>query len=302
MSVVTDHDKSIISTEKASFPVTGMSCAGCASSVESTLNKLPGVNDVSVNFANTTALVDFDHDKITTNELRNALQAVGYDLIVDVEDPSAVQEEIKQREYAEIRQRTIWSAILTLPVFIIGMFFMDWPAGRWISLGLASVVLFWFGRHFYVNAWKQARHGQANMDTLVALSTGIAFLFSLFNTLNPAFWLRQGLEPHVYYEAATVIITFISLGKLLEEQAKSNTSSAIKKLIGLQPKTVKAFVNEAISVLHLAVNGYFLSRSYQQQLPRSDVRNRHLYLFSIDDRFDRLWLQSNQFLDRRRRI
>lgn len=243
MNVVADHDKSTKSTEKASFPVTGMSCAGCASSVESTLKKLPGVNDVSVNFANTTALVDFDHDKITTNELRNALQAVGYDLIVDVEDPSAVQEEIKQREYAEIRQRTIWSAILTLPVFIIGMFFMDWPAGRWISLGLASVVLFWFGRHFYVNAWKQARHGQANMDTLVALSTGIAFLFSLFNTLNPAFWLRQGLEPHVYYEAATVIITFISLGKLLEERAKSNTSSAIKKLIGLQPKTVKAIVN-----------------------------------------------------------
>ena len=243
MSVLIHQDKRIKTTEKESFPVTGMSCAGCASSVESVLKKLPGVNDVSVNFANTTATVDFDHDKLTANELRNALQAVGYDLIVDVDDPTAVQEELKEKEYAAIKQRTIWSAILTLPVFLIGMFFMEWPAGRWISLGLATVVLFWFGRHFYINAWKQARHGKANMDTLVALSTGIAFLFSLFNTLNPAFWVDQGLEPHVYYEAATVIITFISLGKLLEERAKSNTSSAIKKLIGLQPKTVKAIVD-----------------------------------------------------------
>ncbi len=240
MPPVTESGRTFV---KESFPVTGMSCAGCASGVESILRKLPGVNEVSVNFANTTAVVDFDHDKLTANELRNALQAVGYDLIVDVEDPAAAQEEVKQREYAEIKERTIWSAILTLPVFTIGMFFMDWPPGRWISLGLASVVLFWFGRHFFVGAWKQARHGRANMDTLVALSTGIAFLFSLFNTLYPEFWLDRGLEPHVYYEAATVIITFVSLGKLLEERAKSNTSSAIKKLIGLQPKTVKAIVD-----------------------------------------------------------
>ena len=119
------------------------------------------------------------------------------------------------------------------------MFVMDWMPGRWISLALSIPVLFWFGRSFFVNAWKQAQHGKANMDTLVALSTGIAFLFSLFNTVYPEFWLQRGLAPHVYYEAATVIVTFVSLGKLLKERAKSNTSSAIKKLMGLQPKTLK---------------------------------------------------------------
>ncbi|HAT65668.1 MAG TPA: heavy metal translocating P-type ATPase, partial [Flavobacteriaceae bacterium] len=130
-----------------------------------------------------------------------------------------------------------------LPIFVLGMFFMQWEPGKWISLLLAFPILFWFGRSFFVNAFKQAKHGKANMDTLVALSTGIAFLFSIFNTFFPEFWLSRGIEPHVYYEAATVIITFISLGKLLEEKAKSNTSSAIKKLIGLQPKTLKVIEN-----------------------------------------------------------
>tara|TARA_R110000851_G_scaffold37090_1_gene96093 strand:- start:14066 stop:15949 length:1884 start_codon:yes stop_codon:yes gene_type:complete len=120
---------------------------------------------------------------------------------------------------------------------------MQWEPGKWISLVLAFPILFWFGRSFFINAFKQAKHGKANMDTLVALSTGIAFLFSIFNTFFPEFWLSRGIEPHVYYEAATVIITFISLGKLLEEKAKSNTSSAIKKLIGLQPKTLKVIEN-----------------------------------------------------------
>jgi Cu2+-exporting ATPase len=123
------------------------------------------------------------------------------------------------------------------------MFYMDWVPGRWISLVLATVVLFWFGRHFYVGAYRQARHGRANMDTLVALSTGMAYLFSLFNTIYPEYWLSRGLQPHVYYEAATVIIVFISLGKLLEERAKANTSTAIKKLIGLQPNTVRMLVD-----------------------------------------------------------
>ena len=120
---------------------------------------------------------------------------------------------------------------------------MQWEPGKWISLVLTFPILFWFGRSFFINAFKQAKHGKANMDTLVALSTGIAFIFSVFNTFFPEFWLSRGIEPHVYYEAATVIITFISLGKLLEEKAKSNTSSAIKKLMGLQPKTLKIIEN-----------------------------------------------------------
>ncbi len=227
----------------ASFPVTGMSCASCAASVETIIAKLPGVRSVSVNYANTTAQVDFDVGKITAEELRAAVQGVGYDLLIGTENSDAAQEELKEEAYQTIKRRTIWAAVFTLPVFVIGMFLMEWQAGRWISLVLASVVLFWFGRHFYVGAYKQARYGKANMDTLVALSTGIAFLFSVFNTLNPEFWLARGLQPHVYYEAATVIVVFISLGKLLEERAKSNTSSAIKKLIGLQPKTVRAIVD-----------------------------------------------------------
>lgn len=233
-----DYKKGI----KESFPVTGMTCAACASSVESILKNTDGVHDASVNFANSSVLVEFDK-ALNPNSLQNALRAIGYDLIVDVEDPSAVQQELRQKHYQDIKIRTIRSAILTLPIFILGMFYMNWEPGKWISLVLTLPILFWFGRSFFINAFKQAKHGKANMDTLVALSTGIAFVFSVFNTLFSEYWLRRGMEPHVYYEAATVIITFISFGKLLEEKAKSNTSSAIKKLIGLQPKTLKIIEN-----------------------------------------------------------
>ncbi|PHN01842.1 heavy metal translocating P-type ATPase [Flavilitoribacter nigricans] len=228
--------------QKRSLPVSGMTCAACANSVETILKKSEGVLNANVNFADHTALVEYD---ATTNPeaLQKALQAVGYDLILDVEDPSEIQEALRQEHYQEIKRRTIWSAILTLPVFILGMFFMDWGPGRWISLVLTIPILFWLGRSFFINAFKQARHGKANMDTLVSLSTGIAFIFSLFNTLFPDFWHARGIHPHVYYEAATVIITFITFGKLLEERAKSNTSSSIKKLMGLQPKTLSVMLN-----------------------------------------------------------
>ena len=227
---------------KESFPVTGMTCASCAASVESVLKHTEGVFDASVNFANSSVLVEYDKE-LSPNQLQNALREVGYDIIIDSEDPSEVQQELQQKHYQDIKNRTIWSAILTLPIFVLGMFYMQWEPGKWISLVLAFPILFWFGRSFFSNALKQAKHGKANMDTLVALSTGIAFLFSVFNTFFPEFWLSRGIEPHVYYEAATVIITFISLGKLLEEKAKSNTSSAIKKLMGLQPKTLKIIEN-----------------------------------------------------------
>ena len=223
---------------RQTFPVTGMSCAGCAASVTSILNDTQGVKSAAVNFASSSVLVEYDK-ALSPADLQNALRSVGYDLIVDAEDPQEKQQELQQQHYREVKRRTIGAALLTLPVFILGMFVMDWTPGRWISLALSIPVLFWFGRSFFINAWKQTKHGKANMDTLVALSTGIAFLFSLFNTLYPEFWLQRGLEPHVYYEASTVIITFILLGKLLEERAKSNTSSAIKKLMGLQPKTLR---------------------------------------------------------------
>jgi len=227
---------------KESFPVTGMTCASCASSVESVLKHIDGVIDASVNFASSSVLVEYDKE-LSPNQLQNALREVGYDIIIDAENPSEVQQELQQKHYQDIKYRTIWSAILTLPIFVLGMFFMQWEPGKWISLVLTFPILFWFGRSFFINAFKQAKHGKANMDTLVALSTGIAFLFSVFNTFFPEFWVSRGIEPHVYYEAATVIITFISLGKLLEEKAKSNTSSAIKKLMGLQPKTLKIIEN-----------------------------------------------------------
>ncbi|OEK03025.1 copper-translocating P-type ATPase [Roseivirga sp. 4D4] len=238
----TDRGDSPAGGIKESYPVTGMTCAACAASVESILKHTEGVTEASVNFASGSVLVEYE-DVLEPSDLREALQSVGYDLIINVEDPAEVQRELQHKHYQDIKWRTIWSAILTLPVFVLGMFFMSWVPGQWISMAFTIPILFWFGRSFYINAWKQARHKKANMDTLVALSTGIAFIFSVFNTIFPDFWHVRGIHPHVYYEAATVIITFISLGKLLEERAKSNTSSAIKKLIGLQPKTLKVIQN-----------------------------------------------------------
>jgi Cu2+-exporting ATPase len=219
-------------------PVTGMTCAACASSVENVLSKQEGVLECAVNFANESAKITFKSSQTTPEELKKSLQAVGYDLLLDSENAQTQQAEIKANQYQLLKKRVIWASVLTLPVVVLGMFFMNLPYANWLMLALTAPVLGVFGRDFFVNAWKQARHGQANMDTLVALSTGIAFLFSLFNTLNPDFWHSRGLHPHVYYEAAAVVIVFIMLGKLLEERAKANTSTAIQKLMGLQPRTV----------------------------------------------------------------
>lgn len=221
-----------------------MTCAACAVSVESMLKNTPGVAEVGVNYANQSATVAYDPKVITPQGMQQVLQSIGYDLVVDVEDPQAVQQEARQRQYESLKNRTIWAGILSLPVVVLGMFFMNRNAGaapyaNYIMMVLSAPVVFWLGRSYFVNAWKQARHGKANMDTLVALSTGIAFFFSTFNTLYPNFWHQRGLHPHVYFEAAAVVIAFISLGKLLEERAKSNTTSALKKLMGLQPKTVR---------------------------------------------------------------
>jgi P-type Cu2+ transporter len=224
---------------KQSFPVLEMTCAACAVSVESMLKTTAGVTAASVNYANQSAQVEYDASETNPSQLQNSIRAIGYDLVIDTEDPQTIKEEAQRRQYEEVKRRTIWSSILALPVFIIGMFFMDMPYGNYISMILTAPVVFYFGRNFFIHAWKQARFGKANMDTLVALSTGIAFIFSLFNTFFPEFWRSRGIHPHVYYEAAAVVIAFISLGKLLEEKAKSNTSSAIKKLMGLQPKTVR---------------------------------------------------------------
>jgi P-type Cu2+ transporter len=239
--------------KKETFPVLEMTCAACAVSVESMLKSTAGVKDASVNYANQTASVEYDAKQTKPSDLQNAVRAIGYDLVVDVEDPQAVQEEAQRKHYEAVKQRTIWSIILSIPVVVTGMFFMDMAYGPYISMVLTAPVVFHFGRNFFANAWKQARHGKANMDTLVALSTGIAFVFSAFNTFFPAFWHSRGMHAHVYFEAAAVVVAFISLGKLLEEKAKSNTSSAIKKLMGLQPKTVRAIIDGTEQEIPIAV-------------------------------------------------
>jgi Cu2+-exporting ATPase len=220
------------------FPVTGMSCASCAVSVESILSAQKGVEKAEINYASQLVKVAFHSDVIKPANLQQAVQSIGYDLIVDTVNGKAKQEEAQQNYYQQLKRNITWAAILTLPVVLIGMIFNNIPYANYIMLALTAPVLFIAGKSFFAGAFKQAKHGKANMDTLVALSIGIAFLFSAFNTFDPQFWLRQGLQPHVYFEAAAVIVVFILLGKLLEERAKSNTSSAIKKLIGLQPKTV----------------------------------------------------------------
>ncbi|GAB3925700.1 heavy metal translocating P-type ATPase [Larkinella terrae] len=232
-------------TVRKTYPVLEMSCAACAVSVESMLKTTPGVSDAGVNYANQQAWVEFDPKTVSQQELQTAIRSIGYDLVIDAEDPQAVQAEAQQRHYESLKNRTIWAAVLSVPLVVIGMVFMEMPYANEIMLGLSAPVVFGLGRTFFVNAWKQARHGKTSMDTLVALSTGIAFVFSAFNTFNPEFWHRRGIHPHVYFETAAVIITFILLGKLLEERAKSNTSSAIKKLMGLQPKTVRVVENDA---------------------------------------------------------
>jgi len=228
--------------QKQTFPVTGMTCAACASSVETILQHTEGVVSAAVNFATSTVQIEFDEHTIPET-LDAALQEIGYGLIISTKEVSESVQEEQEKNYREIKRRTIGAALLTAPVFVLGMFFMDWGPGKWISMILSIPVLFYFGQHFYVNAWKQARNRKANMDTLVALSTGIAFLFSVFNTLFPEFWHSRGIHPHVYFEAATVIVVFISFGKLLEERAKSQTGTALKKLIGLQPKTLTRIQN-----------------------------------------------------------
>lgn len=221
------------------LPVLEMSCAVCAGNVESTVQALPGVEKAAVNFAANTLTVTYHPAVITLQAMQAAVQAAGYDLIVEAEDPVAMQEEMAREHYRDLKRNTIGAWVLSIPLALLGMVFMHMPFGNWIMMALALAIMVFFGRSFYVSGVRHALKGKANMDTLVALSTSIAFLFSLFNTLCPGFWLDKGLEPHVYYEASGVIIAFVLLGKLMEERAKNSTSSAIKGLMGLQPKTAR---------------------------------------------------------------
>ncbi|MGA1977345.1 MAG: heavy metal translocating P-type ATPase [Bacteroidales bacterium] len=220
------------------YPVTGMHCASCAVRAESYVKTLPGIKSASVNYADNSLNVEFLPEEITPSEMKKAVQSIGYDLIIDEANSQDLKEEARNSYFSEIRINTIGAAIFSVPLFIISMFFSGIPYSSYIMMALAAPVVFWFGRQFPLGALKQLKHGAANMDTLVALSTWIAFLYSSTVTLFPSIFLRHGMQVHVYFEASAVIITFILLGRLLEEKAKSNTSSALKKLMGLQTRTV----------------------------------------------------------------
>lgn len=234
-----------VTTIKKTIPVLQMTCASCAISTESIVKFLPGIVSSQVNYATATLTVEYIPSLVTVNQMRQAVQSIGYDLFIEEgNENSETLEELHQKKYNLLKKKTIGAVFLTLPLVIIAMFFMDIPYANYIMWVLSTPVILGFGKDFFINAWKQTKHGSANMDTLVALSTGVAYIFSVFNTLFPDYWHSKGLHAHVYFESAAVVIAFILLGKLLEENAKGNTSSAIKKLIGLQPKTVNILDTE----------------------------------------------------------
>ena len=224
---------------KENFPVLDMTCASCAVSAESMIKAQPGVQKASVNYATASLAVEYLPGVTNAAQLQQALQSIGYDLLIGVnEHQSGKLEEIQIKKLAELKMKTFLASAVTLPVVVISMFFMNMPYANMLMWLLSTPVVLYFGKDFFINAWKQMKNQSANMDTLVAMGSGVAYLFSVFNTLFPGFWHKKGLHGHVYFEAAAVIICFILLGKLLEERAKGSTSAAIKKLMGLQPETV----------------------------------------------------------------
>lgn len=222
---------------KKTYRVSGMHCAGCASNIEKVLGRRNGVVSAAVNFAANTVTVEYDPSAVNFDGLRESVENAGFELHDD-EDDGEEGERAQREEYERLKRNTIWAAALSLPVFVIGMFFMHMPYANWIMLAFTVPVMAVFGKDFFVNAFQQLKHGRANMDTLVAVSTGVSFLFSVFNTVWPQYWTSRGLEAHVYYEASAVIIALILFGRLLESRAKVSTSSSIRKLMGLQPKEV----------------------------------------------------------------
>ncbi|MDR0681087.1 MAG: heavy metal translocating P-type ATPase [Dysgonamonadaceae bacterium] len=226
------------STVRKIFPVLQMGCASCAARVENAVRNQPGVVNVSVNFATAHLIVEYIPEVISPENLLEAVRKAGYGLLIEEENEADALAEIHKKDFKRLKIKAICSLFFSFPVVMIGMFFMHIPFANEIMWALSTPVVFYFGCTFFTNAWKQMKRRSTTMDTLVALSSGIAYLFSVFNTLFSGFWLERGIHSHVYFESADVIITFVLLGKLLEEKAKGKTSSALKKLIGLQPQSV----------------------------------------------------------------
>ena len=230
-----------VTTVKKAYPVLSMSCASCANSTQEILSMQAGVISASVNYANALAQIEFIPTITNALKLKSALQSGGYDLIIEEGDEATdTLDKIQNENFKSLQRNTFGAIIISLPLLIIAMVpsFMNLPYSNFIMWALATPVVIWFGKQFFIGAYKQLKHKSANMDTLVAISTGVAYLFSIYNTLFPEYWHSKGLHAHVYFETSAIVISFILLGKLLEDKAKGNTSSAIKKLMGLQPKTV----------------------------------------------------------------
>ena len=223
-------------TEKVQYPVLGMSCASCSAHVQKILLSQKGVIHATVNLANATAYIEYNPDVISPEAMMKAVKDGGYELVIDNHEDEEI-EDIRSNESNNLRKNTIAALILCIPLILVAMVFHKIPYANYIMWILATPVLFIFGAPFFKGAWKQLKHKTSNMDTLVALSTGIAYLFSMFNTLFPEVWTSRGMEPHVYFEVSAVVVAFVLLGRYLENRAKNKASDAIKELIGIQPKT-----------------------------------------------------------------
>lgn len=236
--------------ESKIFQVTGMSCAGCAISVETILKSQPGVLDAGVNFASSTVWVNFDSNITSPENLRNAVRSIGYDLVIDSNNYDIDAE--KKLHINTLRNRFIYSLLLSIPLMVVQMFFMHWSYTPIIALILSTPVIFWFGRQFHINAYKQLKHFKANMDSLISISSTVAYLYSIAAILLKDNLQYRGITPHLYFESAAMIITFVLLGKWLEERAKGKTASAIKRIMGLQPQMVWVKQNESIEEVPLS--------------------------------------------------
>lgn len=238
---------------KQTIPVIGMACSACSANVEKKLNELDGINAASVSLPGRSALVDFDPQVISLERMKAEINALGYDLVIDKETSV---DEIKKREYVLLKRKTVLSWLFSIAVMCVSM--------RWIDLGsrditnqvallIALANMLYCGRQFYVSSFRQLRHGSANMDTLVALSTGIAFLFSTFNTFwGDAVWASRGVVWHTYFDASVMIITFVLTGRLLEEKAKDGTASSIRQMMGMAPKTAHIVDGDKIEEVPLS--------------------------------------------------
>lgn len=232
-----------MSVIKEIYPVEGMSCASCAGSIQSLLTATPGIKEAGVNLAGENVVLEYDPETISLEEIEKSVGKLGYKLITDKNLTQKDREDAQSVRLKKLRNNTILSVALSVPVFMIAMFFHQMPYANQIMMVLTIPVIAWAGREFFIIAWKRAIHLSSNMDTLVALGTGTAFIYSTFNTVFPQYFHSRGLHPHVYFEAAAVIISFILLGRFFEERSKRRTTLAIKKLMNLSVKTARVIRN-----------------------------------------------------------